>query len=97
MIRTLFRITLAIFILSHLLLVGCKSSLPFSYEYKSEFEVEILYKGKAYLINSLAKDTDTPFEYEFERDGDLDITVEGKTYELESPYDISRKKSTKKK
>ncbi len=94
--KSLLSIT-AIYIIGLLFsLSACSSDRPFSYTYKSPTEVDIIYKGVTYSINTLSKQNDLPFEYEFESDGDLDLTIEGKEYELESPYDIDKKSKKKK-
>jgi hypothetical protein len=69
---------------------------PFTYEYKSPIEVDIIYKGVTYSINSISKTEGLPFEYEFEKDGDLNLTLDGRTYEIESPYDLDNKAKKKK-
>ncbi|CAK8718375.1 hypothetical protein KKHLCK_07545 [Candidatus Electrothrix laxa] len=77
-------------------LAGCGSERPFSAEYTSPNQVVIIYQGKQYTLNRYGIAASVPFGYRFEDDGDLDLTVDGRLYEVDSPYDIDKKKVKRK-
>ncbi|MCI5140228.1 MAG: hypothetical protein D3909_00465 [Candidatus Electrothrix sp. ATG1] len=78
-------------------LTGCGPDLPFTAKYTSPNQVIIMYQGKQYTLERYGISAPVPFGYRFEEDGDLDLTIDGKLYEVESPYDVDRKKVKKKK
>ncbi|MCI5165105.1 MAG: hypothetical protein D3903_03180 [Candidatus Electrothrix sp. GM3_4] len=78
-------------------LAGCGSNRPFSAEYTSPNQVAIIYQGKQYMLNRYGISSSVPFSYRFEDDGDLDLTIDGRLYEVDSPYDIDKKKKKVKK
>ena len=77
-------------------LVGCGPDLPFTAEYTSPNQVIIQYQGKQYILERYGIPTPVPFSYRFEDDGDLDLTINDELYEVDSPYDIDKKKKKKK-
>ncbi len=77
-------------------LVGCGPDLPFTAEYTSPNQVFIQYQGKQYTLERYGIPASVPFSYRFEEDGDLDLTINDKLYEVESPYDLDKKKIKKK-
>lgn len=80
------------------LLSACGSEkMPFEAEYTSPNEVIITYLGKQYSLNRFQQNDGFPFEYSFEADGDLDLIIDGKEYEIDSPYDVDKKKKSVKK
>ncbi len=93
-IKRLLNIGLCMFFLVSI--VGCGQDLPFEYQYLSANTVQIKYQGQDYMLSRSGSQINTPFEYEFEPDGDLDILVDGKRYDIDSPYDLDKPKTTKK-
>lgn len=87
-----YRLFIAVF---SVFLVACsQEQLPFQYRYLSPDEVDFVYKGQRYQL-SKSRSVKTPFKYNFEQDGDLDIVIDGVEYEIESPFDVDRKKKKK--
>ena len=78
-------------------LSGCGSDRPFSAKYTSPNQVIITYQGKQYTLNRYGIPASVPFQYRFEEDGDLDLNINGELYEVDSPYDIDKKKKSPKK
>lgn len=77
-------------------LAGCGPDLPFEAKYTSKNQVIITYQGKRYTLNRYGIPAQTPFSYRFEQDGDLDLKIDGRLYEVDSPYDIDKKKVKRK-
>lgn len=72
---------------------GCSGEKrPFEVQYTSPNDATITYKGNVYQLNRFRPASNLPFDYEFENDGDLNLVVDSKEYEIESPYDIDKKK-----
>ncbi len=69
---------------------------PFEAEYTSRNDVTIIYQGKNYHLNRFQPTSGLPFEYSFEEDGDLDVIINDRRYEVDSPYDIDKKKVNQK-
>jgi hypothetical protein len=97
------KMTIAGFVVCSLFLtLSCsQENRPFQAKYLSPNQVLITYQGKQYTLNRYGVSAQTPFQYRFEPDGDLDLFIGGSSYDVDSPYDIDRKKykksSTKKK
>jgi hypothetical protein len=77
---------------------GCdRNDRPFTARYISENQVIVTYKNTSYTLNRYGLPARTPFRYRFEPDGDLNLFIGGTEYDVDSPYDIDRKKRRTKK
>ena len=74
--------------------VGCgQNNLPFAAKYISRNRAVVSCQGKNYTLDRYGVAARTPFQYRFEPDGDLNLFIDGREYDVDSPYDIDRKKS----
>lgn len=86
--------TLAAGLFSLFLTLGCnQEKLPFTAKYISPNQVLVTFQGRQHTLNRYGPATQVPFQYRFEPDGDLNLFINGRTYDVDSPYDIKRKKS----
>lgn len=77
---------------------GCgQNNQPFTAKYVSANRVIVTYQNKSYTLDRYGLPAHTPFRYRFEPDGDLNLFIKGEEYDVDSPYDIDRKKHRRKK
>lgn len=78
-----------------LVLSACSNNPPpFKAKYISSDDVLVTFKDKQYHLNRFRQNDQVPFGYAFEPDGDLDLFIDGKEYEIDSPFDVDKKKKT---
>lgn len=90
--------TMAAAWVSLFLTLGCsQEKLPFTAKYTSPNQVVVTFQGRQHTLNRHGPAAQAPFRYHFEPDGDLNLFIDGREYDVDSPYDVERKKRSRSK